>query len=131
MHDLGVSDSLTLSDIWSIDDPIQMSFIPRPVFALILVLPTSDEYERHRQSTQIPDEVIGKKTRKETDEILWIQQTIDNACGLYALIHATCNFEVKKFIGMCVRPHKTFLALSKFPSIRPRIFFEQVNCLPK
>ena len=57
MHDLGVSNSLALTDVWSIDDPVQLSFTSRPVFALILVLPTSDEYERHRQSTKIRSEV--------------------------------------------------------------------------
>ena len=47
MNDFGVLTSLNLTDMWSIDDPIHLSIMSRPVFALILVLSTSDEYERH------------------------------------------------------------------------------------
>ncbi len=99
MYGLGVSRSLALTDVWSIDDPIQLSLISRPVFALILVLPTSERYERHRQSTRVPIR-IAEDLSGEGEEVIWIRQTIDNACGLYAILHATCNFETRKFIGM-------------------------------
>jgi ubiquitin carboxyl-terminal hydrolase L3 len=101
MYGLGVSSSLTITDVWSIDDPVQLSFISRPVFALILVLPTSDEYERHRQSTRVSTE-IAEDSKRERAEVIWIQQSIDNACGLYAILHATCNFETREFIGVSI-----------------------------
>ena len=97
MYGLGVSSSLALTDVWSIDDPVQLTLIPRPAFALILVLPTSEEYERHRRSTRVP---IGVAEVSKGEEVVWIRQTIDNACGLYAILHATCNFEARAFIGM-------------------------------
>ena len=40
MYGLGVSGCLDFNDVWSIDDPVQLSSISRPVYALILVLPT-------------------------------------------------------------------------------------------
>lgn len=95
MYGLGVSSSLALTDVWSTDDLEQLCFISRPVFALVLVLPTSDKYETHRQSTR---EIAEDSKRGE--EVMWIQQTIDNACGLYAILHATCNFETRNFIGV-------------------------------
>ena len=97
MYGLGVSRSLSLTDVWSIDDPIQLSLISRPVFALILVLPTSERYERHRQSVPIG---AAEDLSEEGGEVIWTRQTIDNACGLYAILHATCNCETRKFIGM-------------------------------
>ena len=83
MHGLGVSDSLELVDVWSIDDPLQLSVIPRPVLALILVLPASEQYEKRRAAT------LQTNTKDpEQGDLIWIKQTIDNACGLYAILHA-------------------------------------------
>ena len=101
MYGLGVSDSLALTDVWSIDDPIQLSLISRPVLALILVLPTSEEYERHRQSAIVSTDIAEVS---KAEEVIWIRQTIDNACGLYAILHATCNFESRGFIGNSILP---------------------------
>ncbi|KAL2041986.1 hypothetical protein N7G274_005174 [Stereocaulon virgatum] len=95
MYGLGVSGCLTLTDVWSIDDALQLSTISRPVYALILVLPTCEEYERHRRSNR------GSSENTEDlkgEEIVWIQQTIDMACGLYAILHATCNSATSNFI---------------------------------
>ena len=96
IYGLGVSGCLALTDVWSIDDPLQLSTISRPVYTLILVLPTCEEYERHRQSNQ-----GSSKTTEDSkgEEIVWIQQTIDMACGLYAILHATCNSATSHFIG--------------------------------
>ncbi len=94
MYGLRVSKSLALTDVWSIDDMVQLSLITRPVCALILVLPTSEAYEKHRRA-----QVEVEENSKGTD-IIWFRQTIDNACGLYAILHATCNSKAREFIGM-------------------------------
>ncbi len=54
MHTLGISGSQALTVVWSIEDPIQLSLILCPVFALIPILPTSEEYEWYRQSKKVP-----------------------------------------------------------------------------
>ena len=64
MYGLGVSGCLALTDVWSIDDPVQLSTISRPVYALILVLPTCEEYERHRRSNR----GSGKNTEDSNGE---------------------------------------------------------------
>ncbi len=99
MYGLGVSRCLALTDVWSIDDPVQLSSISRPVYALILVLPTCEEYERHRRSSRGLGDIAEGFTG---EEVIWIRQTIDNACGLYAILHATCNSETKGFIGKSI-----------------------------
>ncbi len=97
MYGLGVSTSLALTDVWDINDPVQLSLISRPVLALILVLPTSEAYERHRRMTTIP---IDLAEDSMAEEVIWFRQTINNACGLYAILHATCNFDTRRFIGL-------------------------------
>lgn len=106
MYGLGVSGCLALTDVWSIDDPDQLSSISRPVYALILVLPTCEEYERHRRSSRRLGDIAGDSMG---DEVIWIRQTIDNACGLYAVLHATCNSETKGFIGKSIIDLKDLL----------------------
>lgn len=99
MHSLGASDSLALSDVWSVDDPTLLGLMSRPVFAFILVLPTSEEYERHRQSTKVHSDSAEDS---KGEEIVWLRQTINNACGLYAILHAVCNLEAREFISMLI-----------------------------
>ena len=54
MHDLDVSRSISFIDVWSLEDDTLAS-IPRPVLALILVLPSCPAYEAQtikRQTTR-------------------------------------------------------------------------------
>jgi len=95
MYGLGVSGCLAFTDVWSIDDSVQLSSISRPVYALILVLPTFAEYERHRRSSRGPGDTTGEI---KGEEMIWIRQTIDNACDLYVILHAICNPETREFI---------------------------------
>jgi len=92
LSELGASDALTFTDVWSIDDPLQLDLIPRPVLALILVLPTCEEYERHRQIKK------SVYTANDITNLVWFRQTIDNACGLYAVLHAACNVRASEFL---------------------------------
>lgn len=80
MHDIGVSRSLRFTDVWSLD-AVELHDFPRPVHALILVLPSCPAYEK--QKTQ--------QNEAGSDEVIWLKQTINNACGLYAILHCVCN----------------------------------------
>lgn len=71
-------------DIWSLDDEM-LSFVPRPVRALLLVFPITPAYEAYRASS---DEHHGAD---EAQSSIWLKQTIDNACGTMALLHAALN----------------------------------------
>lgn len=122
MYDLRVSSTLALTDVVSLDDQAQLILVSRPVVALILVLPTSDEYERHRRTTKATVEVPEDP---RAEEVVWFRQTIDNACGLYAILHAICNFETKSFISMSVICAEDFFALTGSHRIRTQLFPEQ------
>lgn len=92
MHNLGISSSLSFTDIWSIEDIAQLEFVTRPVLALILVLPTKDEDYAVPPGSAEPSFDFD-------DGLVWIPQTIHNACGLYAILHATCNSDMREFVG--------------------------------
>lgn len=97
IHSLGVSSNLVFQDVLSLDSDM-LAFIPRPVLALILVFPTSEIYEKEKaidESTR--DDYKG---RGDTEDVTWFKQTINNACGLYGILHAISNGEARKTIGI-------------------------------
>ncbi|KAL9117334.1 MAG: hypothetical protein Q9187_006130 [Circinaria calcarea] len=97
LHRLGLSKSVGFHDVYSIDDPDLLAFVPRPAYALLLVFPVSDTYERFRQSED------QEKTEYEgsgpEEPVMWFKQTIRNACGLMGLLHGVSNGPVKEFIA--------------------------------
>ncbi len=97
VHKLGLSSDLSWHDVYSLDDPSLLAFVPRPAHALLLVFPTSSAYEKGRldEDSSLSD-YAG--TGPE-EEVLWFKQTIGNACGLMGLIHATCNGVTRDLIG--------------------------------
>ncbi|TFK57603.1 ubiquitin carboxyl-terminal hydrolase isozyme L1 [Heliocybe sulcata] len=96
IHKLGVSQSLAFSDVLSLEDPELLAFVPRPVHALVLVFPTSTAYEaRKAESEAARVEYTGSGAEQD---VIWFKQTIHNACGLYAILHAVCNGEARRYI---------------------------------
>lgn len=83
VQDLGVSPSVSFTDVWSLEDEA-LAFVPRPVLALILVLPSCPAYEKEKKD----DLYLGAPN---SEGVIWLKQTIHNACGLYAILHAVCN----------------------------------------
>ena len=96
MHSLGVSTALQFVDIWSIDDPEQLALIPRPVLAFILVLPTSEAYDQRKLKEEAAREIYTGSG--DGEDVTWFKQTINNACGLYAILHAVCNIQIESFL---------------------------------
>jgi ubiquitin carboxyl-terminal hydrolase L3 len=98
IHQLGLSPTLAFHDVFSIEDPELLAFVPRPANALLLVFPVSKAYETFRMEED--------KERKEYDgkgegePVIWYKQTIRNACGLIGILHAVSNGSAKAFIGM-------------------------------
>ena len=96
IHSLGASSKLEFQDVLSLDSDM-LAFVPRPVLALILVFPTSDNYEKEKAFEESAREYY--KGWGETEDVTWFKQTINNACGLYGILHAICNGEAKEMIG--------------------------------
>lgn len=97
IHHLGVSSSLDFHDVLSVDDPICLALIPRPALALILTFPTSSKYEEDKakeEGSRKDHDVSG-----DEEQVMWYRQTINNACGLYGVLHAVSNGDSRHFIG--------------------------------
>ena len=97
VHQLGLSKSVAFHDVYSIDDADLLAFVPRPAYALLLVFPVSNTYEKFRMQ-----EDSGKEDYSgfgPDEEVIWFKQTIGNACGLIGLLHGVSNGAVKKYIG--------------------------------
>jgi len=106
-HKLGLSPSLSLVDVYSLDDPDLLAFVPRPVYALILAFPVSDAY---RAATIDKDVDVPEYQGFGPDEdVIWFKQTIGNACGLYGLLHSVTNGKARNHI----EPNTTLARLLK------------------
>ena len=96
-HRLGLSKSLAFHDVLSIDNPDLLAIIPRPALALIVLTPWTDI---HQNANRAEDADKSAYEGSGPDEpVLWFAQTIKNACGLMACIHALSNGPVRDFIA--------------------------------
>lgn len=96
VHRLGVSPRLGFYDIYSLDEPELLSFIPRPVHALIFIAP-SNVYHRVREHDG--SKALTYNGSGEGEPVMWFKQTIGHSCGLMALIHSISNGTAKEFVS--------------------------------
>ncbi|KZT18332.1 cysteine proteinase [Neolentinus lepideus HHB14362 ss-1] len=100
-----VTSQFEFSDVYGLD-PELLAMVPKPVKAIIMCFPITEEYERKRREE---DEELKNKESELDPTILFIKQTIGNACGTMALIHALANSDIvlkpesplATFIGQC------------------------------
>lgn len=94
---LGVS-SLRFTDVYSLSEPDLLKMVPRPVLGLVLVLPTNDAYQQWVTEKEAErKDYVGKG---DAEDVVWFKQTIGNACGLYAILHALCNGTAQGLLRM-------------------------------
>lgn len=97
IHELGLSKSVSFQDVLSLDDPELLAFLPRPAYALVLVFPTTEAYEERIKTKEA--EVDEYRGSGAGEDVVFFKQTINNACGLYAILHAVCNGEARGMNG--------------------------------
>lgn len=96
VHKLGMSPQLAFHDVYSIDEPELLSFVPRPAHALLLVFPISETYEKFRtEEDKDKEEYTGHGPQ---EPVVWYKQTIGNACGLMGVLHGVSNGEARKHV---------------------------------
>lgn len=80
---LGLKSPWAFHDVYGLD-PDLLAMVPQPVGALILIFPLTPAIESALAKTKaLP--------AQENDSVLWLKQTIPNACGTIALLHAIAN----------------------------------------
>jgi ubiquitin carboxyl-terminal hydrolase L3 len=93
---LGLDRSLSFYDIYSLDDPDLLAFIPRPILALLVIIPLTPTWHEARiaEDHDKPDYAA----KGEEEPVIWFKQTIGNACGSIGLTHALLNSDASKHI---------------------------------
>uniref|UniRef100_A0A4D5RA75 Ubiquitin carboxyl-terminal hydrolase n=1 Tax=Scolopendra viridis TaxID=118503 RepID=A0A4D5RA75_SCOVI len=87
LRGLGVPNNWQLVDVLGLD-PELLQMVPRPVAAVLLLFPTSEEYKAHCLKQE---EELKSKGESVNQNVYFMKQTISNACGSIALIHAIAN----------------------------------------
>lgn len=99
---LGLSPDLQFYDVYSLTDPTLLSMIPRPVYALLVILPLTAAWNAHRMEEDKDKEEYASKGVDEP--VMWFKQTIGHACGSIGLLHCVLNGPAKEHID----PDSTF-----------------------
>ncbi|KAF9457206.1 hypothetical protein BDZ94DRAFT_1228329 [Collybia nuda] len=86
-----VLSSAQFGDVYGLD-PELLALVPQPVKAVILLFPISDAIEAKRKEEDAKFLVEQQPLLDPT--VLWIKQTIPNACGTIGLLHALANSDV-------------------------------------
>ncbi|KAF8273126.1 peptidase C12 ubiquitin carboxyl-terminal hydrolase 1 [Lactarius quietus] len=78
-------------DVYGLDDDL-LDFVPQPVKALILLFPIRGELKERSEDEEAKFKEKGQVPIDPT--VIWIKQTISNACGTIGLLHALTNAQV-------------------------------------
>ncbi|KAL3426891.1 ubiquitin carboxyl-terminal hydrolase, family 1 [Phlyctema vagabunda] len=93
-HQLGLPPSLSFHDVYSLTEPDLLSLIPRPVYALCVIIPMTPTWNASRITE---DSSVGEYTTYgEKEPVIWFKQTIGHACGSIAMIHCCLNGQVRE-----------------------------------
>ncbi|KAH7066964.1 hypothetical protein BKA63DRAFT_131907 [Paraphoma chrysanthemicola] len=118
---LGLDDTLSFYDIYSLTDPDLLAFIPRPVYALLVIIPLTPTWHEARESEdKDKSEYEGKG---EDEPVVWFKQTIGNACGSIGLVHSLLNSEALAH----VQPDSTLDKIRK--EALPKTIWERAKVL--
>lgn len=87
LQKLGVPSQWSIVDVMGLE-PEMLSWVPRPVLAVMLLFPVSTAYEEHKQKEE--NDILAKGQEVSSD-IFYMKQNISNACGTVALVHSVAN----------------------------------------
>lgn len=93
---LGLSPELQFYDVYSLDEPELLAYIPRPALALLVIIPLTSAWDQSRKT-----EDAGKRDYDgfgHEEPVIWPKQTIGHACGSIGLLHSTINGPAADFI---------------------------------
>lgn len=80
---LGISPTLSFSDVWSLD---LLDMVPSPRYAVLLLFPLTEKITAAETRSDISNYELDP-----TKQPYFCRQTIGNACGTIALLHAAIN----------------------------------------
>ncbi|KAL5492555.1 YUH1 [Sanghuangporus weigelae] len=82
------------TDVYGLDDELVklLAMVPQPVKAVVLLFPITEAYEAKRKEEDASTE--AGKLAPVDPTVIWVKQTISNACGTLGLLHALMNSRV-------------------------------------
>uniref|UniRef100_A0A023FV42 Ubiquitin carboxyl-terminal hydrolase n=1 Tax=Amblyomma parvum TaxID=251391 RepID=A0A023FV42_AMBPA len=86
-HKLGLPGNWSFVDVLGLD-PEFLAMVPSPVVAVLLLFPVSGSYENFVKQRSHEIESGGQAV---SAKVFFMKQTIKNACGAMALLHALAN----------------------------------------
>ncbi|KAF2224375.1 ubiquitin carboxyl-terminal hydrolase [Elsinoe ampelina] len=93
---MGLSPDLSFHEIWSFDDPDLLGLIPRPVHALLVIMPFTPSWHERRQAE---DNDMHDYVGSGPDEpVVWFKQIIGHACGSIGALHCLINGEAVDYL---------------------------------
>ncbi|KAI0533517.1 ubiquitin C-terminal hydrolase L3 [Xylaria digitata] len=98
IHELGMSRRLAFHDLLTLSpaDADLLASVPRPALALILVIPAPEGYTARLRDEE--KDVAPHDKKGDEEDVMFYHQTIGNACGLYATLHAVSNGDARAFV---------------------------------
>jgi len=93
VHKLGVAQEWSYTDVYGLE-PDLLAMVPQPVLAVLLLFPCSKNYEHFKAEEEAR---LTKLEQNISPKVYFIKQTIQNACGMIALLHSIANNE--KIVG--------------------------------
>ncbi|KAK0731546.1 hypothetical protein B0H67DRAFT_549291 [Lasiosphaeris hirsuta] len=89
---LGLSPTLTFHDIYSLS-PADLTHIPRPALALLAIIPLTPSWAADRTAEDAAGTGLAYHAADQPSPapIIWLKQTIGNACGSIGLVHCALN----------------------------------------
>ncbi|KAF9268973.1 peptidase C12, ubiquitin carboxyl-terminal hydrolase 1 [Marasmius fiardii PR-910] len=86
-HKVGLEKGIfQFNDVYGFDEEL-LAMVSKPVKAVLLLFPISEALEEKRKEED--EKIDGNEVSQ--NGIVWIQQTIANACGTIGLLHALIN----------------------------------------
>ncbi|PIA19693.1 ubiquitin carboxyl-terminal hydrolase isozyme L3 [Coemansia reversa NRRL 1564] len=86
VYRLGVDKAVGFNDVWGLDDEL-LEMVAQPVHALIFLFPSLEEFQAARKQK------AASSSNKVSPNVWFMRQTIGNACGTMAIIHALANIQ--------------------------------------
>ncbi|CAF1448522.1 unnamed protein product [Adineta ricciae] len=109
LKNLGVkNDDYEFVEIIGFDEDL-LAFVPQPVSAVLLIFPITEAHEQHRMKEF---EEAAHSAPDCSQAIYFLRQTIGNACGSIAVIHAIAN-NLEKFQLDSHKPLAHFMETTK------------------
>lgn len=77
----------TFCDIYGLD-PELLTFVPRPVYAVLMLFPVTEAYRKAKEAKEEATKDVG------VPDVMFFKQTINNACGTMGILHAVANMPI-------------------------------------